>query len=191
MESKKERILDTIALHKKLLADLETHCLEEIALSAKMLIDCIKSGGCIYICGNGGSAADAQHIVAELVGRFIRERKGLPAVALTTDTSVLTAVGNDYGFEQVFSRQVEALVKEGDVFWGLSTSGASKNVLAAATLAKQKGAKVLTFTGKKTSPLEKLSDHCICVEGPASFVVQEIHQVAYHILCDLVEEAFA
>ena len=190
MESKKKRILETIELHKKVLAQLEADCVEEIALSANMLIDCIANGGCIYICGNGGSAADAQHIAGELVGRFLRQRKGLPAVALTTDTSVMTSVANDYDFEQVFVRQVEALVKEKDVLWAISTSGTSKNVLAAAELAKQKGAKVLAFTGKKDSLLEKLSDRCICVEGPASFVVQEVHQVAYHILCDLVEEAF-
>lgn len=190
MESQKQRVLDTIDLHKKLVAELETNCIEQITAAAQMLIDCIKSGGCVYICGNGGSAADAQHIAGELVGRFLRERKGLPAVALTTDTSILTSVGNDYGFEQVFSRQVEALVKEGDVLWAFSTSGTSKNVLAAAKLAKEKGAKVLAFTGKKESPLEDLSDVCICVEGPTA-TVQEVHQVAYHIICDLVEEAFA
>lgn len=191
MESQKQRVLDTIDLHKKLVAELETNCIEQITAAAQMLIDCIKSGGCVYICGNGGSAADAQHIAGELVGRFLRERKGLPAVALTTDTSILTSVGNDYGFEQVFSRQVEALVKEGDVLWAISTSGTSKNVLAAAELAKQQDAQLLAFTGRKDSPLETLSDLCICIEGPASFVVQEIHQVAYHIICDLVEEAFA
>mgnify|MGYP000442279938 CR=1 FL=1 len=189
MESKK-RILDTIALHKKLLADLEADCMESITAAASMLIECIQSGGCIYLCGNGGSAADAQHIAAELVGRFVRERKGLPAVALTTDTSNLTSIANDYGFEQIFRRQVEALVKKGDILWAFSTSGTSKNVLTAAELAKEKGAAVLAFTGKKDSPLENMSDACICVEGPTASV-QEIHQVAYHILCDLVEEAFA
>jgi len=185
-----ERILETIKLHKKLLADLEANCLEDISRAAEILTECIKSGGCVYICGNGGSAADAQHIAAELVGRFVRERKGLPAVALTTDTSILTAVGNDYGFERVFARQVEALVNEGDVLWAFSTSGTSKNVVAAATLAKEIGARILSFTGKKDSPLEKISDACICIEGPTA-TVQEVHQVAYHILCDLVEEAFA
>lgn len=185
-----ERILETIKLHKRLLADLEADCVGQIAAAAAMLVDCIKSGGCVYICGNGGSAADAQHIAAELVGRFIRERNGLPAVALTTDTSILTSVGNDYGFEQVFSRQVEALVNAGDVLWGFSTSGTSKNVLAAVKLANEKGAKVLSFTGKKDSPLEVLSDACICVEGPTA-TVQEVHQVAYHIICDLVEESVA
>jgi D-sedoheptulose 7-phosphate isomerase len=188
MESKKKRVLDTIALHKKVLADLEANCLEDIAAAAKMLIDCIKSGGCIYLCGNGGSAADAQHIAAELVGRFVRERKGLPAVALTTDTSNLTSIANDYGFEHIFRRQVEALVNKNDVLWAFSTSGTSRNVLAAAELAKEKGASVLAFTGKKGSPLEGLSNVCICVEGPTA-TVQEIHQVAYHIVCDLVEQA--
>jgi len=188
MESKKQLILDTIALHKRLLADLEGNGVDTIASVARMLIDCIASGGCIYLCGNGGSAADAQHIAAELVGRFVRERKGLPAVALTTDTSNLTSIANDYGFEHIFRRQVEALVGANDVLWAFSTSGTSKNVLAAAELAKDKGAKVLAFTGKKNSPLEKMSDACICVEGPTASV-QEIHQVAYHILCDLVEEA--
>jgi len=188
MKSKKQRVLETIELHKKALADLEANCLEAIACAAKLLIDCIAGGGCVYICGNGGSAADAQHIAAELVGRFIRERKGLPAVALTTDTSILTSVGNDYGFEQIFSRQVEALLKEKDILWAFSTSGTSKNILAAAKLAKEKGGSVLGFTGKKDSPLEQMSDVCICVEGPTA-TVQEIHQVTYHILCDLVEES--
>ncbi|MCD6175140.1 MAG: SIS domain-containing protein [Planctomycetes bacterium] len=190
MESNKQRVLDTIELHKKMLGDLEANCLDVIAAAAKMLIDCMSNGGCVYICGNGGSAADAQHIAAELVGRFVRERKGLPAVALTTDTSILTSIGNDYGFEQIFSRQIEALVNTGDVLWGFSTSGTSKNVLAAVKLAKEKGAKVLSFTGKKDSPLGAISDVCVYVEGPTASV-QEVHQVAYHIICDLVEEAFA
>src|SRR5210317_856854 len=138
-----KRILEKIELHKTLLADLEANCVDVIAAAAAMLIECIRSGGCIYICGNGGSAADAQHIAAELVGRFVRERKGLPAVALTTDTSTLTSVGNDYGFEQIFSRQVEALVKKHDILWAFSTSGTSKNILAAAKMAKEKGAEVL------------------------------------------------
>ena len=172
MESKKQRILDTIQLHKQLLADLEANCVEAIEQASKLLIDCIAGGGCIYICG-----------------RFVRERKGLPAVALTTDTSILTSIGNDYGFEQIFSRQIEALVKKGDVLWAFSTSGTSKNILAAAKLAKEKGGSVLGFTGKKDSPLEGLSNVCICIEGPTA-TVQEVHQVAYHILCDLVEKAF-
>lgn len=190
MESPNKHILDTIELHKKLLADLETNCQDNIAAASKMLIDCIGSGGCIYICGNGGSAADAQHIAAELVGRFIRERKGLPAVALTTDTSALTSIANDYGFEHIFSRQIGALANKDDVLWAFSTSGTSPNIIAAAKKAIEKNVTVLAFTGKKGSPLEAMSDLCICVEGPTA-TVQEVHQVAYHIICDLVEEAFA
>jgi D-sedoheptulose 7-phosphate isomerase len=190
MESMKKRIKETIQLHKNVLADLEANCQETIAQAAKLLIDCIADGGCIYTFGNGGSAADAQHIAAELVGRFARERKGLPAVALTTDTSILTSVSNDYGFEKVFVRQIEALVDNRDAVWAFSTSGTSPNILAAAKLAKLQGAKVLAFTGKKDSPLQTLSDCCVCVDGPTA-IVQEIHQLAYHIICDLVEETLS
>jgi len=186
----KNAINDAIQQHKTLLAEFGKQAQKVLSVAAKMLIDCIEDGGCIFICGNGGSAADAQHIAAELVGRFRRERKALPAVALTTDTSALTAIGNDYGFEHIFSRQVEALVKKGDVLWAFSTSGTSKNVLAAAKRAKEKGAKVLAFTGKPNSPLEKLSDVCVALDGPTA-TVQEIHQLAYHILCDIVEARFA
>ena len=111
-------------------------------------------------------------------------------MALTTDSSNLTSIANDYGFENIFSRQVEALVNEEDILWAFSTSGTSKNILAAAKKAKEKGASILSFTGSKGSPLEEMSDLCICVEGPTA-TVQEIHQLAYHILCDLIEEAFA
>ena len=183
----KQKILDTIAEHKKLIADFETQCTGDIAAAAEMIVDCYKKGGTVYICGNGGSAADAQHIAGELVGRFLKERKAFPAVALSTDTSVLTAVANDYGFDRVFERQVEGLVREGDILWGLTTSGTSKNILSAATLAKQKGAKILAFTGKKDTPLEKISDVCVKTDTENSYSAQQIHQVAYHIICDLVE----
>ncbi len=186
----KNAINDAIQQHKTLLTEFEKQAQKVLPTAVKLLIDSLEDGGCIFICGNGGSAADSQHIAAELVGRFRRERKALPAVALTTDTSALTAIGNDYGFEHIFSRQVEALAKKGDVLWAFSTSGTSKNVLAAAKRAKEKGAKVLAFTGKPNSPLEKLSDICVALDGPTA-TVQEIHQVAYHILCDLVEEHFA
>jgi D-sedoheptulose 7-phosphate isomerase len=186
----KNVIKDEIDRHKNVLAEFETQAQKVLPAAAKLLIDCLKKGGCIFICGNGGSAADSQHIAAELVGRFRRERKALPAIALTTDTSILTAVANDYSFEQIFARQVEALAKKGDVLWAFSTSGTSKNVLAAAKLAKDKGLKILAFTGKSDTPLEKLADVCVALNGLTS-TVQEIHQLAYHILCDLVEEHFA
>jgi len=184
----RKKATETIALHKQILSQLENKGLETTLAAAQLLTDCLQGGGCIYLCGNGGSAADAQHIAAELVGRFVRERKGLAAVALTVDTSILTSVGNDYGFEQVFARQVEALMRPGDVLWAFSTSGTSKNILAAAQKTKSIGAKILAFTGKPASPLEAMADVCLCLEGPTA-TVQEIHQVAYHIICDLVEEA--
>lgn len=181
---------EDVAVHKQLLAVFERECVKPLEDAGRMLIACLQAGGCIYTCGNGGSAADAQHVAAELVGRFRRNRKGLPAVALTTDPSILTSVGNDYGFEEVFSRQVEALAKTGDILWAFSTSGTSPNILKVAQTAKGKGVLVLSFTGRRHSPLEKMSDQCICVEGPTASV-QEIHQLAYHILCDWVEAHFA
>jgi D-sedoheptulose 7-phosphate isomerase len=187
----KKQIAESIAMHRKMLDNLQAGRIDGIEAAAKMIIQSITAGGIIYICGNGGSAADAQHIAAELIGRFLKERKALPAVALSTDTSILTAVANDYGFENVFVRQVEGLVRKNDCLWALSTSGSSPNVVKAAELAKKRGAKVIAFTGKKNSELEKLADVCLCAEADKSFAVQEMHQVAYHIICGLVERHFA
>jgi D-sedoheptulose 7-phosphate isomerase len=187
----KKQIAGSIAMHKKTLDNLEADGIDTIEAAAKMIIQSITAGGIIYICGNGGSAADAQHIAAELIGRFLKERKALPAVALSTDTSIITAVANDYGFEDIFARQVEGLVKKNDCLWAISTSGSSPNVVKAAELAKKHGAKVLAFTGRKNSKLEKLADLCLCAEADKSFAVQEMHQVAYHIICGLVEQHFA
>ncbi len=183
----KELIHDAIQTHRKLLKQFETEQMDRLAAAADLLIECLLHEGRIYLCGNGGSAADAQHITGELVGRFLRNRKALPAIALTTDTSVLTAVGNDFSYDAIFERQVQALVRSGDCFWALSTSGSSENILAAARLARQQGARVLSFTGRKDSPLEKLSDIAVVVDAPTSAAAQEIHQIAYHILCDLIE----
>jgi D-sedoheptulose 7-phosphate isomerase len=142
----------------------------------------------LYILGNGGSAADAQHIAGEIVGRFRRDRPGWPAVALTTDTSVITSVSNDYGYDSVFERQVEALVRPGDVVWALSTSGNSENVLRAVTKARERGATVIGFTGRQGGKLAPLCDHCLCAAAETSDRIQEIHQLAYHILCHCIEE---
>ena len=183
------QIIEAIETHKKMVGELEISGLEIIAAAAEAIIKSLKQNGRVYICGNGGSAADAQHIAAELVGRFARERKALPAVALTTDTSLLTSISNDYSFQDVFARQVEALVKEGDILWAISTSGGSANVIAAADLAKKKGAVVLAFTGRANSKLEQIADICFCAESSTARS-QEIHQLAYHIICDLVERSF-
>lgn len=159
---------------------------------AALVADAFKDRRRVYIFGNGGSAADAQHIAAELVGRFKnKNRPALPAIALTTDTSSLTAIANDFGFEEVFSRQVEALVQPGDVVWALSVSGNSPNVIKAVELARQKGAKVVGFTGRNGAKLKELCDLCLVVEHTDSDRVQEVHQLAYHIICGLIDDAFA
>ncbi len=186
----KEQIETIIQTHKKMVAEFEADGLETIAAATDTITKVLKQGGRVYVCGNGGSAADAQHIASELVGRFEHERKGLPAVALTTDTSVITSISNDYGFENVFAKQVEALVKEGDILWAISTSGASANVIAAAELGKKKGACVLAFTGKSNSKLEQIADICVCANEKSTARSQEIHQLAYHIICGLVERCF-
>lgn len=187
----RKKILDTIKEHKKLLAEFENSGIDTVIAIAEMIVKSLNQQGCIYLCGNGGSAADAQHIACELVGRFLRERPALPAVALSTDTSVITCIGNDYSFEDIFARQVEALVGPNDILWAFSTSGSSPNIIKAAKLAKQKNASLIAFTGRSQNELEKVSDLCLCVDTPTSFAAQEIHQIAYHIICDLVEQSFS
>ncbi len=159
--------------------------------AVRLIVDTFKAGRRVYVLGNGGSAADAQHIAAELVGRFKQhDRPALPAMALTTDTSALTAISNDYGFEDVFARQVEALVREGDVVWALSVSGRSPNVIKAVQAAKRQAAKVIGFAGKEGAELRALCDICLMAEHTDSDRVQEVHQLAYHIVCGLIEEEF-
>ena len=189
-ENTKKQLAEVIDAHRKILAEFEAKSLDTIVAAAGAITKAIKQNGRLYICGNGGSAADAQHIAAELVGRFECERKGLPVIALTTDTSLITSVSNDYGYENIFVRQVEALIKEGDILWAFSTSGASPNVVAAAQLAKRKGALILAFTGKADSELEQIADICFCANSQSTARSQEIHQLAYHIICQLVEQNF-
>ena len=186
----KKQVAKAVETHKKMIAEFEARGVEVIAAAAQAIIKALKQNGTVYLCGNGGSAADAQHIASELVGRFARERKALAAVALSTDTSILTSIANDYAYEQVFARQVEALVKKGDILWAFSTSGTSANVIAAAKLAKKKGACVLAFTGRANSKLEQIADICFCAGDKSTARSQEIHQLAYHIICDLVEQSF-
>ena len=184
-------IIESIESHQKMTEELLGRGIETIVSISDAIIQSLENNGTIYVCGNGGSAADAQHISSELVGRFRRKRKALASVAFTTDTSILTSVANDYEFKNIFSRQVEALVDKGDILWAFSTSGTSANVIAAVKLAKEIGATVIGFTGKKESELEQLSDICFCADSPETARSQEIHQLAYHIICDLVEKHFA
>jgi D-sedoheptulose 7-phosphate isomerase len=187
----KKHITEAIETHKKMTADFEKDGIETIAAIAGTITNALKQDGTIYLCGNGGSAADAQHIAGEFVGRFARERKPLPAVAFSTDTSVLTCIANDYSYEKVFARQAEALVRKGDILWAFSTSGTSANVIDAARIAKEKGARVIAFTGRSGSELEQMADICFCADAESTARSQEIHQLAYHIICDLVERDFA
>jgi len=158
-----------------------------IGQAARLLIEALRGGGKVLLFGNGGSAADAQHLAAELVGRFQRERGPLPAIALTTDTSVLTAVANDYGFEKVFSRQIEAMLEPGDVVVAVSTSGRSPNVIEAALAARERGGKVIALCGRGGGTLAEVADVAIVVPSESTPRIQEAHIAIGHILCLLVE----
>jgi D-sedoheptulose 7-phosphate isomerase len=180
-----DEIDKAIVLYQAIRANQEL--LEEVEQAARMMEAAIRSGGKILIAGNGGSAADAQHIAGEFVSRFHFDRPGLPAIALTTDTSILTAIGNDYGYERVFSRQVEALGRPEDVLLAISTSGNSKNILMALEAAKKLGIKTIGLTG---SPGGKMAVECnLCLKMPSTETpkIQEGHILVSHIMCGLVE----
>lgn len=162
---------------------------DQICATTDMVTETISSGGKVLVFGNGGSAADSQHFAAELVGRFRRERKGVPAIALTTDTSALTAIGNDYGFDSIFSRQVEALAQPGDVVIGLSTSGNSANVMKAMQAARAAGCKTVGLLGRDGGALADSVDLALVVAAEETSHIQECHIVIIHLLCELVEQA--
>jgi D-sedoheptulose 7-phosphate isomerase len=161
-----------------------------IAAAAQAMVECLGKGGKILSCGNGGSAGDAQHFAAELVGRFEREREPLAAIALTTDSSILTAVANDYAFDEIFSKQVRALGKPGDILFGISTSGNSKNVIAAIEAAHQKGLHVVGMTGRnggKMAGLMRGGDVLLNVDSQVTARIQEVHLLTLHCLCDAID----
>ena len=158
-----------------------------IATAAQACVTSLKAGGKVLFAGNGGSAADAQHMAGEFVSRFMFDRPGLAAVALTTDTSILTAIGNDYGYEKLFERQVQALGRKGDVLIVYSTSGKSPNVLRALEAAKKQGLVTIGFTGNRGGPMHDLCDHVLATPSPDTPKIQEGHLVMGHILCGLVE----
>ena len=168
--------------HVNLLGSLERAC--------QMVADTLKNGKKVLICGNGGSAADAQHFAAELTGRYKSERQPLPGIALTTDTSALTAIGNDYGFDYVFSRQFEALVQSGDLLVAISTSGNSKNVLEAIKSAKKMGVAVLGLSGKGGGAMNEGCDLNLVVSSSDTARIQESHIFFIHTICQAVDEAF-
>jgi D-sedoheptulose 7-phosphate isomerase len=182
-----EHIAESIRVKQVFLEDESR--MAQLSRVAAMCIDVYRHENKILIAGNGGSAADAQHFAGEMVSRFYFDRPGLPAIALTTDTSILTAIGNDYGYERLFSRQVEAHGRPGDLFVGISTSGNSPNVLLAAEIARKLGLKVVGLTGDGGGKLAGLCDECICVPSKSTPRIQESHLILEHILCACVEEA--
>jgi len=163
---------------------------ERIVAQAQDMAERLKRGCRILICGNGGSAADAQHFAAELSGRYVKERRALAGIALSTDTSALTAIGNDYGFDRIFSRQVEALGRPGDLLVGISTSGNSPNVIRAVEAAQAQGMKTLGLLGRDGGKLKVLFDEALVVPSPVTARIQEVHQMIYHFWCEVIDTHF-
>ncbi|MCG8306401.1 MAG: SIS domain-containing protein [Cytophagales bacterium] len=184
----KERVLKAIEGHDRAIRYFAAHSTDKVLEIARLIAETFRSGGRIYLCGNGGSMADCQHIAGEFVGKFRKVRRPLPAVALSTDPALTTCIGNDFSYEHIFSRQVEALGKPGDILWAFSTSGTSENVIKAADTARIKGMTVIGFTGRPDSPLERLSDICLCANSDQTNHSQEVHELAYHIICELIDE---
>ena len=184
-----EMISKEMDAHKKVIEDTIEEMKNYIYTACIVASETINKGGKILIFGNGGSAADAQHIAAELSGRYKSERRGLPGIALTTDTSVLTAVGNDYGYDRVFDRQVEALANEGDLLIGISTSGNSKNVLRALSLGRNMGCKTIGFSGRGGGAMDDFCDVSLVVPSDDTPRIQEMHIMIGHIICQAIDDA--
>jgi len=191
MAGMENHIQDLIQQARDALGRMDSGQQRILATAADLLISTFHAGNTVFVCGNGGSAADSQHIAAELSGRYLRERRALDCVALTTNSSNLTAIGNDYDFSRVFARQVEAHVRAGDALWAISTSGNSPNILEAITAARSRGARILGFTGGKGGKMASLCDVCFVAPSDATYGIQQLHELGYHIICDLVERAFA
>lgn len=185
----KDRISAVFLSHREVMEALERELTPKIIRVADLLVDTFRNGNKLLVMGNGGSAADAQHLAGEIVGRFLLERRGLPAIALSTDTSILTALGNDYGFDAIFRRQVEAHAQEGDVVIGISTSGSSPNVRSALCLAREMGCRTVGLLGKDGGSIREMVDIDLTVPGQDTPRIQEGHITIIHILCELVEQA--
>ena len=183
-------------IEKEFLSHLETiqkvieTSQEDLATASAMAVDTLKAGNKILLFGNGGSAADAQHIAAELTGRYKTERRGLPGIALTTDTSALTAIGNDYGYDRVFDRQVESLANKGDLLIGISTSGNSKNVINAFNVGRELGCTILGLSGRDGGAMNEVCDLNLIVPSNNTPRIQEMHILFGHTICQLIDDAF-
>jgi len=185
-----KQFLDAILAHQQMTQQL-TDCAPMVSVAAKLIISTLTSGHKILLCGNGGSAADCQHIAAELVVRYHKNRRAYPAIALTTDSSILTAQPNDFSFETVFSRQIDALGFAGDCLIAISTSGNSANIIAAINMAKQKNMTVIGLTGGQGGQLKKLVDVAIVVPSETTARIQEAHMLIYHWWCEMLDEVSA
>ena len=180
----KDKLLESIQVKEELMRS----CITEIVQIVDCIIDCLKRGGKIIFFGNGGSAADSQHLAAEFVGRFKKDRRALAAVALTTDTSILTSLANDYGYEVIFAKQIEALGNKGDVAVGISTSGKAKNVIMGIKRAKELNLKTIALTGGDGGILTKIADISSVIPSKVTARIQEAHITIGHIICELAEE---
>lgn len=182
-----DNVRDSIAAKTALLSD--NHLIARYSAAVAHIVACYRAGGRLYIAGNGGSAADAQHLAAEFVSKLARDRNPLPAEALTVDSSIITAIGNDYGFEQVFSRQLSAKLQPKDVFLGITTSGKSPNILRALDVCREKGVKSIVLTGHDGGAVTSLADYTLIVPGTRTSTIQELHIVMAHSICECVEAA--
>jgi D-sedoheptulose 7-phosphate isomerase len=182
----RDQIRDSATVLSLMAENEELH--NNIQQIVTLCLQALRNGNKILLAGNGGSAADCQHLAGELVSRFHYDRPGLPAVALTTDTSILTAIGNDYGYEYLFARQIEALANSGDVFFAISTSGSSPNILQALQTAREKGVATVGLTGRSGGEMPALCEHCLCVPADSTPRIQEGHILVGHIICCLIEQ---
>ncbi|HOU36230.1 MAG TPA: D-sedoheptulose 7-phosphate isomerase [Candidatus Omnitrophota bacterium] len=187
----RDHIKDILLQSIQIKEDLLHTRIDQIIDLSNMVIESLKKGGKVMLFGNGGSASDSQHIAAELVGRYQKDRQGLPAIALTTNTSILTAIANDYGYEAVFAKQVEALGEKNDIVIGISTSGKAKNVAAGIKQAKKMGIKTIVFTGGDGGEIAKMADVSLVVPSKVTARIQEAHIAVGHIICEVVEDYFA
>lgn len=187
MQKAQALVEDYLSAHVAVIQAMTPQHYGTIEAMIDVIVDAIRAGGKLLIAGNGGSAADAQHFAAEMVGRFQMERKAIPAIALTTDTSILTAIGNDYGFDQVFVRQVEALARPGDILLGISTSGQSHNLLQAMVLARQNGCRTLCLAGKDGGAMAQSADLALVIPSMAVPHIQEAHLTVIHLMCREIE----
>jgi len=190
MRSVNETITKEFEAHLETIQSVIGSMEASLEYAANLIVTTLKNGNKVLLCGNGGSAADAQHIAAELTGRYKSERRGLPAIALTTDTSALTAISNDYGYAKVFDRQVEALANKGDLLIGISTSGNSDNIISALSTAKALGCTTLGLSGHDGGKMNKLCDVNLVVPSDDTPRIQEMHILFGHTLCQIVDDAF-